>query len=1256
MKKVNILIIFLLLLVSIPLIISKPQELSNKSQDNLITKKQIELNSSKLKITKYETFKDGIRVEGLSKVELNKNNKTILKQQQLKPAKIKKTSIYRVQSSFAQTPKLNLSSIINLTRDYKIRNIETIYLNHNSELKLVYKVDMVAPQESLTHYIDVNTNEILNTKNNMRYSQFFGDVYGSIYPYNVYDDLVQVPFNNLYLTLNDKSSSLFYSGSANNYQATMQTDNIIIPNLTSINLTFNIKYVLENGWDFLYVQISTNNGSSWNVLNGTFMTSYQHPECGVCIPDALGYTGNQSGFEKEIINLKSYANRNITIRFIYLTDTYLYYDGAYLDNISIESENGTLFFQTATSYSNISFNNFKIWYPFETYVTDESGFFNISTSNSNLSIELEADTVIVENGKNTKTIFEYDGNLSQHNLINITSFDNSQNHAESNVYYHVNKIHDYFTINKSVSYMDYKVPSVVMVQPASCNAYYDGYSLNFIENTSSCNNPALWADIIYHEYVHGITGNIYDNLPYEKATGAMDEAFSDFFAYALTQNSKIGENWKGPYIRNINNTKRYPEDLVNPDDFTTCIPNQQTNDLCHVHTNSEILGGALFDLSELLGIKNSTDLTLATMIFQSTDSGITFESFLDAMLIVDDNNSNIADMTPNFIPICNSFMSHGINSANCTKLFLQNTFPNQSQNIYDNESLNFTINYIDLDNTTSINWYFDNILTDIVNVTTYAHLSNLTLSGIHTINVTLTDASDLIKYQWNLNIVDSNIPPIIHNNLTSLQYNETDIINITLYATDLNLDHLTYNTNSTKFTQINNSFIWNTTLNDSGIYFVYFTVNDSYSISSITYNITILNLLDTDNDGIPDHIDNDGDNDGLNNSVDFIFGNQTNLLNNLGFNATLIINNSTNLTQYFAGIQNITLEYNNLSIVSFQTNLSESNLNLNNIIVKLNNESQLGHIIVSGINLSQNQTKTVLIAKKNYSSVCIKDQVVQNISEISIHCNGTNEYFLPCNSTALGQYICEPLDNNSSYLKISGLNHSAVQEYAPDLDNDGFISNIFGGLDCNDVNENINPSKLEICGNLVDENCDGTVAICPSSSSSSSRKSSSSSFIPIVISNETSINNTDITTNVNTSSINQEQNKIGTATNNISQGQNSKDSMVSNIIKNLTTNNLSSTKMINDNTNSSSQRYSIFGNIYFLFLTVILISVTLSKIFIRVYSKNKKLKIVQKFIIKFSNNNSQERIVQHLIKNNYSQDVIDKAYKKVEKKSREKKL
>ena len=47
-----------------------------------------------------------------------------------------------------------------------------------------------------------------------------------------------------------------------------------------------------------------------------------------------------------------------------------------------------------------------------------------------------------------------------------------------------------------------------------------------------------------------------------------------------------------------------------------------------------------------------------------------------------------------------------------------------------------------------------------------------------------------------------------------------------------------------------------------------------------------------------------------------------------------------------------------------------------------------------------------------------------------------------------------------------------------DCDQDGFLSVLWGGDDCNDRNPDVNPDKREICGNGIDDDCNGLDSTC----------------------------------------------------------------------------------------------------------------------------------------------------------------------------------
>lgn len=77
-----------------------------------------------------------------------------------------------------------------------------------------------------------------------------------------------------------------------------------------------------------------------------------------------------------------------------------------------------------------------------------------------------------------------------------------------------------------------------------------------------------------------------------------------------------------------------------------------------------------------------------------------------------------------------------------------------------------------------------------------------------------------------------------------------------------------------------------------------------------------------------------------------------------------------------------------------------------------------------------------------------------------------------CHLTSNGEYKPMPLHFNALD------QHLRHGDYIPDADGDGYtvIGACFGsGDDCDDNNALVNPGQKEICGNGVDDDCDGLV-------------------------------------------------------------------------------------------------------------------------------------------------------------------------------------
>lgn len=91
-----------------------------------------------------------------------------------------------------------------------------------------------------------------------------------------------------------------------------------------------------------------------------------------------------------------------------------------------------------------------------------------------------------------------------------------------------------------------------------------------------------------------------------------------------------------------------------------------------------------------------------------------------------------------------------------------------------------------------------------------------------------------------------------------------------------------------------------------------------------------------------------------------------------------------------------------------------------------------------------------------------------------VDCNDQN----PAVSPAAVEICGDAIDNNCDGQIDEGCSASC-----PDADGDGYLNAACGGNDCDDTNAAINPGALEICGNAIDNNCNGasdeTCTTCP---------------------------------------------------------------------------------------------------------------------------------------------------------------------------------
>lgn len=204
------------------------------------------------------------------------------------------------------------------------------------------------------------------------------------------------------------------------------------------------------------------------------------------------------------------------------------------------------------------------------------GSYNLSINPGDYSLtsSLEGPWVKVMNDVNSGiNNASYTGSVtspSTGNDINWTTENATQ--AEMNVFYHVNKMHDY--VKNTLGY------NIYWQIGAEVNANYSVASFNSgIWNLTFGGSRgifALFSDVIYHEYTHAVTEMVYDkggaDLPYYGESGAIDEGLADYFACTINENSRVdGTN------RDLNNTLK--------------ISNDWKSD---IHDNGMIIGGAFW--------------------------------------------------------------------------------------------------------------------------------------------------------------------------------------------------------------------------------------------------------------------------------------------------------------------------------------------------------------------------------------------------------------------------------------------------------------------------------------------------------------------------------------------------------------------------------------------------------------------------------------------------------------------------------------
>lgn len=101
-----------------------------------------------------------------------------------------------------------------------------------------------------------------------------------------------------------------------------------------INLSYWMWYDIEEDWDYLYLEVSTD-GQTWEIITTPSGTD-SNPSGNSY---GWGYTGQSGGWKLEEVDLSQFAGQKVQIRFEYVTDAAVNGEGLLLDDISIDAIN-----------------------------------------------------------------------------------------------------------------------------------------------------------------------------------------------------------------------------------------------------------------------------------------------------------------------------------------------------------------------------------------------------------------------------------------------------------------------------------------------------------------------------------------------------------------------------------------------------------------------------------------------------------------------------------------------------------------------------------------------------------------------------------------------------------------------------------------------------------------------------------------------------------------------------------------------------
>ena len=284
-------------------------------------------------------------------------------------------------------------------------------------------------------------------------------------------------------------------------------------------------------------------------------------------------------------------------------------------------------------------------------VTDSNGNFTIVGASAPLSVTVSYDGTFCSTANQAQADYSLNVvlNAAAGNQVLMNPGSAALVTAEANGLNWIGKMRDWTrATNPADATSDFLATSNVNIT-STCNAFYNGGSVNFYQAGGGCVNTA-YSSVVLHEMGHWLN----DRYGSGNGSDGFGEGNADNFSTHILDDPIVGQDFCGTgcFVRNGNNNTQFCGD---------------NNGGCHggVHANGEVLMGAMWKvrtrLKTSLGAaagRLASDTLLNAWMNAYDDTQI--KSIIEIhYLTLDDNDGNINNGTPNYGDIDGGFVQQG---------------------------------------------------------------------------------------------------------------------------------------------------------------------------------------------------------------------------------------------------------------------------------------------------------------------------------------------------------------------------------------------------------------------------------------------------------------------------------------------------------------------------------------------------------------------------------------------------------------------